>query len=67
MFVFKKIFALLMSIVLLSSLLAACSQKDYLYRNINLGMSIDEVKENETADLHGTYDIGGTYAKKLYF
>ena len=30
-------------------------------------MSLNEVKKNETADLRGTYDIGGTYAKKLYY
>ena len=61
----KKVVVFIMVVVCVC--LFGCAPKDYLYRKVNLGMSINEVKNNETAELRGSYDIGGSYTKKLYY
>ena len=63
----SKLLVVVFVLSLFSALLSGCSKKEYLFREVNLGMSIDEVKNNESASLKGTYDISGTYSKKLYY
>ena len=55
------IIALIAVVILISVIFGSANSKEHLYRNVDFGMTVEEVKKAETADLKKEYSNGSLY------